>query len=131
MHWSYHSNLAACGQNEVSFEREFKSVVLNASLDMLKLRLPQLRILRVYSEKMERQVFPIPRDSAQTTGGRRGRQYELIDKDEHHDIALHHLIRKSTNPFHGQILNFDRRFMANRTTPEKVTDKEVGYWPRL
>ena len=84
------------------------------------------RIVRVYSEMLERQVFPIPRDSAQVGANQKGRRYELIDKDEQHDIALHHLIRQKTNKFHRRILQFDKLFDQNRDTPEDVTDKQVG-----
>ena len=75
---------------------------------------------------LESQVFPVPRDSLQV-GNQRGRRYELIDKDEHHDIALHHLIRKPSNKFHKKIRDFDRRFKSNLSTPEEVTDKEVCF----
>ena len=83
------------------------------------------RIVRVYSEMLEKQVFPIPRDSAHVGPSQRGRRYELIDKDEHHDIALHQLIRKKTNKFYRKVLNFDKLFADNRDTPENVTDEQV------
>jgi len=85
------------------------------------------KIIRVYSEMMEKQVYPVPRDSAQVGSSQRGRRYELIDKDEHHDIALHHLIRKKTNKFHGRIKQFDKLFRENRDTPEEVTDEQVCF----
>jgi hypothetical protein len=84
------------------------------------------KIIRVYSEMLEKQVFPIPRDSAFVSGSQKGRQYQLIDKDEHHDVALHHLIRQNTNRFCRRILQFDRLFAENRDTPEAVTDEQVG-----
>jgi hypothetical protein len=84
------------------------------------------RIIRVYSEMLEKQVFPVPRDSAEVGGNQKGRRYELIDKDEHHDIALHHLIRQKTNKFHRRILQFDKLFAKNRDTPENVTDEQVN-----
>jgi len=83
------------------------------------------RIVRVYSEVLESQVFPIPRDSLQVGGNQRGRRYELIDKDEQHDIALHHLIRKKTNKYSKDICEFDRLFRANLENPESVTDEQV------
>ena len=88
------------------------------------------KIVRVYSEMMEKQVYPIPRDVGQVGSSQRGRRFELIDKDEHHDIALHHLIRKKTNRFHARILYFDKRFKDNRKTPEEISDEEV-FTPHL
>ena len=45
---------------------------------------------------------------------------------EHHDIALHHLIRQKTNKFHRRILQFDRFFAKNQDTPENVNDEQVN-----
>ena len=72
-------------------------------------------------------MFPIPRDSLQIGGRQRGRCYELIDKDEHHDICLHHLIRKPSNKFSKEILRFDKLFAANKDKPENVTDEQVYF----
>jgi len=83
------------------------------------------RIIRVYSELLENQVFPIPRDSLQIGGNQKGRRYELMDKDEQQDISLHHLIRKQSNKFAKDIREFDKLFRANRDTPENVTDEQV------
>jgi len=96
-------------------------------LEFLKTKLGSKcpRIIRVYSEMLENQVFPIPRDSLQVGGNQRERHYELMDKDEYRDISLHHLIRKESNMFHKEIREFDRLFKTNRDTPEIVTDEQV------
>jgi len=75
----------------------------------------------------ENQVFPIPRDSLQVRGSQKGRRYELIDKDEHHDICLHYLIRKESNKFSKDIRRFDKLFKANQDKPENVTDEQVCF----
>ena len=76
---------------------------------------------------LENQVFPIPRDSLQVGGSKKGRCYELFDKDEHHDICLHYLIRKQSNKFSKKIREFDKLFQANRDTPENVSDEQVCF----
>jgi len=98
-------------------------------LELLKTKLGSKcpRIVRVYSEMLENQVFPIPRDSLQAGGSRRGRRYELIDKDDQHDICLHHLIRKKSNKFPKEIQEYDKLFEKNRDTPENVTDEQVCF----
>ena len=80
---------------------------------------------------LENQVFPIPRDSLQVGGSRKGRRYELIDKDDQRDISLHHLIRKESNKFARKIREFDRLFKANKDTPENVTDEKVCFYLHL
>jgi len=99
-------------------------------LELLKTKLGSKcpRIIRVYSEMLENQVFPIPRDSLQVGGSRKGRRYELIDKDDQRDISLHHLIRKESNKFARKIREFDRLFEANHDTPENVTDEKVCFY---
>jgi len=99
-------------------------------LELMKTKLGSKcpRIIRVYSEVLENQVFPVPRDSLQVGGSQRGRRYELIDKDEQHDIALHHLIRKESNKFSKKIRGFDKLFKVNKDTPENVTDEQVCFY---
>ena len=96
-------------------------------LELLKSKLGSKcpRIIRVYSEMLENQVFPIPRDSLQVGGNQKERHYELMDKDEYRDISLHHLIRQEKKKFAKRIREFDRLFEANRKTPENVTDELV------
>ena len=52
-------------------------------------------ILRVYSEELERQVFPIPRESPVRSGHER--RFELIGRDDQNLITLHYLILKPGN----------------------------------
>ena len=88
------------------------------------------KIVRVYSEVLENHIFPIPRDSMQG-GSMKGRRYELIDKDENKDIALHHIIRQKGKKFAEKIKAFDRRFEDCRDTPEEITDEEVEIYQKL
>jgi len=74
---------------------------------------------------LEKQVFPIPRDSLQASG--RGRRYKLIDKDDQYDICLHHLIRQPSKKFAKKIREFDELFAKNKGTPENVTDEQVCF----
>jgi len=57
-------------------------------------------------------------------GNHQGRRFELIDKDEHRDIALHHLIRIKGKQFARKILEFDQLFKTNK--PEDITDEKVN-----
>ena len=91
------------------------------------------KIVRIYGETLVNQVFPIPRDTLQATN-QKGRRYELIDKEEHKDVAMHHLIRrpgKLGNRFATRILAFDKTFAANRQTPENVTDEQIDEYKKL
>ena len=61
----------------------------------------------------------------------KGRRYELIDKDENKDIALHHLIRQNGKQFAKRIKAFDRRFEQLRDHPEEISDEEVERYQKL
>ena len=82
-----------------------------------------MKILRIYSEELERQVFPIPRESP----GRQshGRRYELIGHEEQKSIALHYLIRGQQNPFSERIKKVDRFFKKNMHRRDRVTDDDI------
>lgn len=101
---------------------------------MLKARLGSKcpKIIRVYSEVLENQVFPIPRDSMQI-GSQKGRRYELITKDENKDIALHHLIRDYGKKFSARIKEFDRIFydIRQRDCPEEISDEKIEEYQKL
>ena len=103
----------------------FPTCTLCSELLKTKLGKKCPRIIRVYSEMLENQMFPIPRDSLQVGG--RGRRYELVDKDEQRDICLHRVIRKPSKKFSKKINEFDNLFKANKDTPENVTDQQVCF----
>ena len=88
------------------------------------------KIIRVYSQALEKQVFPIPRDSLHIGSGG-GRHYELIDKDDNKDIALHHIIRQKGKKFSTKIKRFDKIFAANRDIPEEISDEQVEEYQKL
>ena len=88
------------------------------------------KIIRVYSQALEKQVFPIPRDNLQI-GSMGGRHYELIDKDENKDIALQHIIRQKGKKFNAKIRGFDKLFADNTDTPEQVSDEQVEEYQKL
>ena len=98
--------------------------------DLLQERLGFLcpKIVRVYSDALEHQVFPIPRD---VTAKKRGRRYDILDSEQYKKIALHHLIRKESNSFHKDIRAFDKKFKLYQDKPDMVTDVEVEKYTKL
>ena len=60
-------------------------------------------------------------------GNQKGRRYQLIDKEENKDIALHHLIRMNGKQFSNRIMEFDRLFERYRSAPEEISDVQVLY----
>ena len=89
-----------------------------------------LKIVRVYSDMLEKQVYPIPRDASQICL-QKGRRYDMMESAEHRDIALHHLIRKPNSPHAQELKEFDAKFFRFKNSPEKVSDKEVEDYLKL
>ena len=90
------------------------------------------KIVRIYGEMLVNQVFPIPREKLHGSN-QQGRRYELIDKEEHQDVAMHWIIRRTGKPFADNIKVFDKKFskcLANNT-PENVTDEEIDLYKTL
>ena len=81
------------------------------------------KILRIYSEELERQVFPIPRESPVRSG--HGRRFELIGSEDQKKIALHYLIRKPGNTFSDKIAEYDKLFRENMKKHYNVDDKKI------
>ena len=88
------------------------------------------KILRVYSDVLERQIFPIPRDcNSEKHSGRR--RYALYGKEGHKTVALHHLIREPNKKFSERIKSFDELFAQNAKTPERVDQEIIEEYKKL
>lgn len=88
------------------------------------------RILRVYSEMLERQIFPIPRD-CNSEKQQQGRRYALYGKDYLAEVSLHHLIRKPDNKFSKRLKQYDDLFRKNLNTPENIEQEKIEAYKKL
>ncbi|XP_022107369.1 uncharacterized protein LOC110988307 isoform X2 [Acanthaster planci] len=71
-------------------------------------RFHNLRVVRVYSETIERQKFPIPGDPVEICQNRTGQENKMDSRLD--DIALHNLIRRPSNTHSEKIKEFDQLF---------------------
>lgn len=89
-------------------------------------------MVRVYSDMLEKQEFPIPRDATQISVQKGGRRYDVTSRNEDdRDIALHHLIRRPNNEHAARIAQYDRLFRKNAATPEEVDEGDVDAYLKL
>ena len=86
------------------------------------------KIVRVYSEHIHHQDFPIPRDYSSS---RKRSTYEGLKKSDLRRVALHYLIRDPKNQpaFAKQIQELDEKF--RRTKAEKISDAEIARYKDL
>ncbi|XP_071943704.1 3'-5' exoribonuclease HELZ2-like [Antedon mediterranea] len=78
---------------------------------------PDLTIVRVYSETIEKKDFPLPWEK---NIGRKADIQTSTDPD-HVNIALHHLIRKSGNSMSAKIIQLDEEF-KEYSGPERIIE---------
>jgi len=83
----------------------------------------QLRIVRVYSKTIERDVFPVPRDLTLTK-----KQNKSDDNTEQRRslqaVSLHYLIRTGEGELAKQICAMDERIQCDRDGT-KISDSEI------
>lgn len=92
------------------------------------LRIPQLKIIRVYGDRKEQADFPIPnqRPPLKTSTDEEDRISE--EDNELKAVSLHHIIRNDQCPFAGELREYERNFEADRKKGLRTSDKEVeGY----
>ncbi|CAH1274496.1 HELZ2 [Branchiostoma lanceolatum] len=84
-----------------------------------------LKIVRMYSDMLEKEEFPIPNRPVHPNKCKREKDSKITS--EHDDVSLHHLIRKPGNPYAEAIRAFETQFRdPNYTLTEKdITDYKV------
>ncbi|XP_068761003.1 3'-5' exoribonuclease HELZ2-like isoform X3 [Montipora capricornis] len=104
----------------------------NKAVDVITeylMKIPSLKILRVYSEQVEQKEFPIPNTlkPARTTRS----DDELKISGQVRSVSLHHVIRSSRCPFGQDLRQFEEEFNAQRRRGEKIGEEEAKEYRRL
>lgn len=84
------------------------------------------KLVRVYSENIEHEEFPLPGDPIPPK--RQSSAASASVDPTLKDIALHHLIRKASNEYSEKINFYDEYFAE---CPDDVSDKDVQSYKRL
>lgn len=92
------------------------------------LRIPGIKILRVYGKVIEEEEFPIPNQVSQT---RHTANYEVPESLK--DVALHYVIRdEERSPRYARKLKrFERKFARLKREKKKVSDKIVASYIKV
>ena len=87
------------------------------------LRIPDVKILRVYGDRKEEAVFPIPnkRKSLKLSADD---EFEIKD-DGLRAVSLHHVIRGQECPYASDLRDYDRKFEEDRKKGVRTEDSEV------
>ena len=91
------------------------------------MRIPGLKILRIYGNVIEEKEFPIPNQVTQT------RNTGLYDVPENlMSVALHHVIRDvSKSPYAQELKSLEKKFARLKRQMKKIKDKHVDRYQKV
>ena len=89
------------------------------------MKIPDLKILRLYGQEIERKVFPVP-DKVTLFRSKRVPVQLKADEDLK-SVSLHHVIRSAECPFAERVKEYDEEFKKyiarNANAPRTIIDK--------
>ena len=87
------------------------------------MRIPDVKILRIYGQEIERKIFPVP-DKITLFGSKRVPVQLKADEDLR-DVSLHHVIRSAECPFAEMLKEYDEEFKnyTRGNAPRKMIDE--------
>lgn len=88
------------------------------------MKIPDLKVLRVYSDQVEQKEFPIPNKlkPARTT---RSDDEMKISSDQIRSVSLHHVIRDPECPYSEELRKYEEGFAHCKEMNETIGQKEV------
>ncbi|XP_068672377.1 3'-5' exoribonuclease HELZ2-like isoform X2 [Montipora foliosa] len=95
----------------------------NKSVDVVAeylMKIPSLKILRIYGNVIEQEEFPIPNQVKQTRKTSPYRIRENLKK-----VALHHVIRDKTSIYADELKKFENKFAKLKKKKKKIEDEDV------
>ena len=89
------------------------------------LKIPDLKIIRVYGDRREQAEFPIPNKRQPLKNSTDDNSQISNEDDELKAVSLHHVIRSSPCPFAVELTEYERKFDDDRKNDRRTSDKEV------
>ena len=92
--------------------------------------MPDLKVLRVYSDQIEQKEFPIPNKlkPARTT---RSDDELKISSDQIRSVSLHHVIRGPECPHSEELRKYEEGFTQCKAMKETIGQKEVADYRKV
>ena len=98
-----------------------------SALDYL-MKIPGLKILRIYGQEIERKEFPVPDiiTEIRTLFGLKRAPVQTKADEGLKDVSLHHVIRSAECPFAEKLKTYDKKFKRhikdNSNAPREMID---------
>ena len=88
------------------------------------LKIPNLKILRVYSDQIEQKEFPVP-NKLKPPRVTRSEDELKISSEKIRCVSLHHVIRGPECPFSQELRQYEEGFEQSKAKKESIGQKEV------
>ena len=88
------------------------------------MKIPFLKILRVYSDQIEQKEFPIP-NKLKPARITRSEDELKMSSEKIRSVSLHHLIRSDVCPCAEELRTFEEGFAENKATGEPISEEDV------
>ena len=89
------------------------------------MRIPNLKVLRVYSDQIEQTEFPIPNKLKPPRTTRSDEELK-ISSDKIRHVSLHHVIRGPECPLSQELRQYEEGFTQSKAKGEMIGQKEVS-----
>ena len=94
------------------------------------MKIPSLKILRVYSDQVEQKEFPIPNTLKPARATRSDADLK-ITSEKVKSVSLHHVIRNSPCPYAQDLRECEERFSGARKSDEKIGEAEIDEYRKV
>ena len=89
------------------------------------LKIPGLKIIRVYGDRREQAEFPIPNKRQPLNNSTDDETQISNEGNELKAVSLHHVIRRDPCPFATELGEYERKFYDDRKNDLRTSHKEV------
>ena len=94
------------------------------------MKIPFLKILRVYSDQIEQKEFPIP-NKLKLARITRSEDELKMSSDMIRSVSLHHLIRSCVCPYAKELRNFEESFAEDNARGQPISDEDVDKYGKV
>ena len=94
------------------------------------MKIPSLKILRVYSDQVEQKEFPIPNTLKPARATRSDADLK-VTSEKVKSVSLHHVIRSSVCPYAQDLREYEQGFAEARKSGEKIGEGEVREYRKV
>ena len=94
------------------------------------MKIPSLKILRVYSDQVEQKEFPIPNTLKPARATRSDADLK-ITSEKVKSVSLHHVIRSSVCSYAQALREFEKRFAEKKRRGEDIGKREVAEYRKV